>query len=148
MAVNEEKIMKYLSLVYVDEKKLEALSSSESDALDDEALAFDEELRKKRSLSRFECSPTGSDCHTIQIQNGKTFTTDGPFAETKEQLGGFILIDAKNLNEAIRVASKIPPGRLGCIEVRPIKELARTSSAGTPTVSKRGTFNQNQRYAA
>ncbi len=57
---------------------------------------------------------------TIRIRNGKAFTTDGPFAETKEQLGGFFLIEARDLNDAIRVASKIPPARLGCIEVRPI----------------------------
>src|SRR6266536_4448832 len=62
---------------------------------------------------------------TIRIRNGKAFTTDGPFAETKEQLGGFFLIEARDLNDAIRVASKIPPARLGCIEVRPINEMPR-----------------------
>ena len=141
--------MEYLCLVYVDEKKLDALSSSESDALDGEALAYDEELRKATSLSRLERSATRSGARrpTIRFQKGKRFTTDGPFAETKEQLGGFVLIDAKDLNEAIRVASKIPPGRLGCIEVRPIKELARLDGVSTPTVSKTGTFNQKQGYA-
>jgi len=63
---------------------------------------------------------------TIRIRNGKAFTTDGPFAETKEQLGGFFLIEARDLNDAIRVASKIPPARLGCIEVRPIAPRAHS----------------------
>ncbi len=63
---------------------------------------------------------------TIRIRNGKAFTTDGPFAETKEQLGGFFLIEARDLNDAIRVASKIPPARLGCIEVRPIAPLTHS----------------------
>ena len=60
----------------------------------------------------------------MRTRDGKAFITDGPFAETKEQLGGFILIEARDLNEAIQVASKIPPGRLGCIEVRPTMELS------------------------
>jgi hypothetical protein len=60
---------------------------------------------------------------TVRAQRGNVSVTDGPFAETKEQLGGFVLIEARDLNEAIRVASKIPPGRLGCIEVRPIMEI-------------------------
>jgi hypothetical protein len=117
--------VKYLCLVYFDEKKLNALSSSESDALNDEALAYDEELRKSGHYLVSDALEPVKAAITIRIRNRKIFTTDGPFAETKEQLGGFILIDAKDLNEAIRVASKIPPGRLGCIEVRPIKELAR-----------------------
>jgi hypothetical protein len=60
---------------------------------------------------------------TIRVRNGKVSITDGPFAETKEQLGGFYLIEARDLNDAIRVASKMPPARLGCIEVRPLKEI-------------------------
>ena len=62
---------------------------------------------------------------TIRIKNGAVFTTDGPFAETKEQLGGFILIEASDLDDAIRVAARIPVARLGCIEVRPIMPLTR-----------------------
>ena len=138
--------MEYLCLVYVDEKKLDALSSSESDALDGEALAYDEELRKSGHYLVSNALRPVQTATTIRFQKGKRFTTDGPFAETKEQLGGFVLIDAKDLNEAIRVASKIPPGRLGCIEVRPIKELARLDGVSTPTVSKTGTFNQKQGY--
>ena len=63
---------------------------------------------------------------TIRLRGGMPYATDGPFAETNEQLGGFILIEARDLNEAIRIASTIPPMRLGCVEVRPIEELQRS----------------------
>jgi hypothetical protein len=63
---------------------------------------------------------------TIRVHKGKVSMTDGPFAETKEQLGGFYLIEARDLNEAIQLASKIPPARLGCIEVRPVRELTHS----------------------
>jgi hypothetical protein len=106
-------IMKYLCLVYIDEKKL-----------DREALACDEELRKSGHYLASDALQSVETATTIRARNGKTITTDGPFAETKEQLGGFVLIEASDLNDAIRVASKIPPARLGCVEVRPIKELA------------------------
>jgi hypothetical protein len=115
--------MKYLCLVYVDEKKLNAMSKSEMETLVADALAYDEELRKSghyivsNALQRVETATT------LRPRNGKVSITDGPFAETKEQLGGFILIDAKDLNEALHLAAKIPPGRIGSIEVRPVKEL-------------------------
>jgi hypothetical protein len=117
--------MKYLCIVYVDEEKLNALSKSESDALDAEALAYDEELRKSGHYIVSNALQSVKTATTIRLRKGKAVTTDGPFAETKEQLGGFVLIEARNLDEAIRVASKIPPARLGCIEVRPIKELTQ-----------------------
>jgi hypothetical protein len=115
--------MKYLCIVYVDEEKLNALSKSESEALDTEALAYDEELRKSGHYIVANALQSIKTATTIRHRKGKVVTTDGPFAETKEQLGGFVLIEASDLDEAIRVASRIPPGRLGCIEVRPIKEL-------------------------
>ena len=67
---------------------------------------------------------------TLRTGNGRLTTTDGPFAETKEQLGGFILIEARDLNDAIRLAAKIPPARLGCVEVRPVKEQGCASQDG------------------
>ena len=117
--------MKYLCIVYVDEEKLNALSESESDALDAESLAYDEELRKSGHYIVSNALQSVKTATTIRLRKGKAVATDGPFAETKEQLGGFVLIEARNLDEAIRVASKIPPARLGCIEVRPIKELTQ-----------------------
>ncbi len=67
---------------------------------------------------------------TVRVRNGKVFTTDGPFAETKEQLGGYYVIEAKDLNEAIQVAAKIPGARFGCVEVRPIAEDPQTLALG------------------
>ncbi|HYB44393.1 MAG TPA: YciI family protein [Candidatus Methylomirabilis sp.] len=118
--------MKYLCLVYIDEARFQALSESERQNLIDEALEYDEVLRKSGHYLTSNALQSVETSTTIRIRNGKVFTTDGPFAETKEQLGGFMLIEASDLNDAIRVASKIPPVRLGCIEVRPVMELAHS----------------------
>jgi len=115
--------MKYLCLVYYDERKLGALSKGEFDALVVEALAYNEVLRKSGHYVSSQALQSVQAATTIRPGNGKLSMTDGPFAETKEQLGGFILIEARDLNDAVQVASRIPPGRLGSIEVRPIKEL-------------------------
>jgi hypothetical protein len=115
--------MKYLCTVFFDEKKLDALSKSELDALDAESLAHDDRLRKDGHLIVAQALQPVRTASTLRAKQGKVLVTDGPFAETKEQMGGFILINAQDLNEAIRLASKIPVLRLGCIEVRPIKEL-------------------------
>jgi hypothetical protein len=119
--------MKYLCMVIVDEKKLKALSKSDSRALDDESLAFDDTLRKSGHYLAAQALESVKEAKTVRLQKGKVFVTDGPFAETKEQVGGFILIEAKNLNEAIQLASKIPAIRLGTVEVRPVKELVANS---------------------
>ncbi len=117
--------MKYLCLIYIEEKKLDAMSKSEWDALGGEALAYDEELRKKGHFIVAQALQSVQTATLVRIRNGKLSTTDGPFAETKEQLGGFYLINAKDLNEAIQVASNNPGARLGSIEVRPIREPER-----------------------
>jgi hypothetical protein len=116
--------MKYMCLVYYDERKLEALSQLEYDALVDEALAYREVLRSSGHYIISDGLQPVETATTLRIRAGRVSATDGPFAETKEQLGGFMLIEARDLNDAIRVASKIPPVRLGCIEVRPVRELA------------------------
>ena len=129
-----EERMKYLCLVYVDEKKLNALSKAELDALIEDALAYDDELRRSGHYIVSDALQPVASATTLRMRDGKVSITDGPFAETKEQLGGFILIDARDLNEALHVASKIPPGRIGTIEVRPVwdlKDPSRTSQ-GTP----------------
>jgi hypothetical protein len=120
--------MKYLCMVFFDEKKLEALSSAESQALDDESLAHDEILRRDGHFVAAQALQSVLAATTVRIRNGKVFVTDGPFAETNEQIGGFILIEARDLNEAIQLASKIPSIRLGGIEVRPIKELTPSAN--------------------
>lgn len=115
--------MKYLCLVYHDEHKLNALSQSEYDTLVDETLEYDEEMRQNGYYVASNALEYIQTATSIRVRNGKPSITDGPFVETKEQLGGYILIEARDLNEAIRVASKIPPARMGGIEVRPVKDL-------------------------
>jgi hypothetical protein len=116
--------MKFLCLVYYDERQLEALSQAEYDALVDEALAYREVLRKSGHYIVSDGLQSVETATTIRIRAGRVSATDGPFAETKEQLGGFMLIEARDRADAVRVASRIPPLRLGCIEVRPVLELA------------------------
>ena len=115
--------MKYLCLVYLEEKTLNALSERESEGLNEESLAYDDVLRKSGHYIVSNALQPVRFAATVRTRDGKALITDGPFAETKEQLGGFVLIEAKDLKEAIQVSSKIPPGRFGCIEVRPIMEL-------------------------
>jgi len=119
--------MKYLCMVFLAEEKLNALSSAENQALIDESLEYDETLRKKGHFLAAQALESVRTATVVRVQNGKTVVTDGPFAETNEQIGGFILIEAKDLNEAIQVASKIPVIRLGGIEVRPVMELVASS---------------------
>jgi hypothetical protein len=115
--------MKYLCLIYSDENKIASLPENESRAMMGEYLAFTEGIKRSGhylAAERLQRTPTAV---TIRSRNGKISTTDGPFAETKEQLGGFYMIEARDLNEAMQVASKIPGTRVGSIEVRPVWEL-------------------------
>jgi hypothetical protein len=115
--------MKYLCLVYIDEKKLEDLPEGELQALVDESLDNDDVLRKNGYYISSDALQSVQSAKTVRVRSGKVLVTDGPFAETKEHLGGFMLIDARDIDDAVQVASKIPPARLGSIEVRPIREL-------------------------
>ncbi|MBI4400249.1 MAG: YciI family protein [Nitrospirae bacterium] len=115
--------MKYLLMCCTEEKKLTALSKSESDALMDETSAYCGALRKSGHLIVAEPLEPVQMAMTVRVRNGKVSVTDGPFAETKEQIGGFFLINARDLNEAIQVASRFPSARIGSIEVRPVREL-------------------------
>ena len=117
--------MKYLCLIYDEEKKLEAMPKSESDAFMGEYFAFTEGIRKSGHYVAGEALHPVQTATTVRIRNGKMATTDGPFAETKEQLGGFYLIEARDLNDALQVASKIPSARLGSIEVRPVVDFSQ-----------------------
>ena len=120
--------MKYLCLAYEEESKLNGLSRSEWDALRVETLSYLDELRKSGYIIAAEALQSVRTAATVRVRNGKVAITDGPFAETKEQLGGIFLINARDLNEAIQVASKWPSARLGSIEVRPIEEELRPDS--------------------
>ena len=108
--------MKYLCLVYLDEKRLGELP-------DEDCVAFDEGIRKSGHCIASEALQSVSTATTVRMRNGKMSITDGPFAETKEQLAGFYMIEARDLNEAIQIASKIPPARVGSVEVRPIRAI-------------------------
>ena|SRR5436190_964534 len=114
--------MKYLCLAYEEEQKLNALSKAEWDALRNETLAYVEQLAKKGTLISAEPLKSVRTARTVRVRNGKLSITDGPFAETKEILGGFFLINASDLNEAMQIAANWPSARLGSIEVRPIEQ--------------------------
>ena len=108
--------MKYLCLVYLEHEKLHAVP-------DTECKAYGDGLRGSDVLVAAEALQPVDTATTVRVRNGKVSVTDGPFAETKEQLAGFYLIEARDLNDAIQIASKIPPAREGSIEVRPVRQL-------------------------
>jgi hypothetical protein len=108
--------MKYLCLVYLEDQKLRAVD-------DRECRDCGDGLRASGALVAAEALQPIETATTVRVRNGKVMITDGPFAETKEQLAGFYLIDAADLDEAIQVAAKIPPAREGSVEVRPVREL-------------------------
>lgn len=124
--------MKYLCLAYEEESTLNALTKDEWAALREETLAYVEELRRNGYLIAAEPLQSVRTAATVRVRNNKLTITDGPFAETKETLGGFFLINARDLNEAIQVASRWPSARFGSIEVRPIEEELRESGRYLP----------------
>jgi hypothetical protein len=115
--------MRYLCLLYGDEDRWEKITKAEMDALYGEYVAFTEDIKRSgHHLAGDPLYPTKA-AATVRVRNGRVSTTDGPFAETKEQLGGYFAIEAKDLNEAIQIASRIPAARTGSVEVRPIWEM-------------------------
>lgn len=108
--------MKYLCLVYLEGDKLRAVP-------DAECMNCGKDLRTKGLLLAAEPLYPVDTAKTVRVRNGRTLVTDGPFAETKEQLAGFYLIDAVNEEAALQIASHIPPAREGSIEVRPVRQL-------------------------
>lgn len=113
--------MKYLCLIYDDESKWATMPKEEGEALMGEYFAFTEGIRQSGHYIAGEALQPVQTATTVRVRNGKISTTDGPFAETKEQLGGFYMIEAKDLNDAIQVASRIPSAKVGSIEVRPVQ---------------------------
>ena len=112
--------MKYLFLIYDEESRRGTMSKEQLDALMGEYGAFTEGIKKGGQYIGGEPLQPTHNATTVRVRQGKISTTDGPFAETKEQLGGFYLVNAADLNEAIQLASRIPSARTGSIEVRPI----------------------------
>lgn len=117
--------MKYLCLVYGEEDKLAAMD-------DYECLAYDAGVRGSGHCVASEALEAVATATTVRVRNGRVSVVDGPFAETKEQLAGFYLIEARDLNEAIQLAAKIPPARVGSVEVRPIRPIREQPRYGAP----------------
>jgi hypothetical protein len=117
--------MKYLCIAYEEERKLNELSKSEWQALRQETLDYVESLRKRGLLIVTHALQSATTASTVRVRSGKLSVTDGPFAETKEQIGGFFLIEASNFREAIELAASWPSARIGSIEVRPIEDELR-----------------------
>ncbi|HTP69622.1 MAG TPA: YciI family protein [Dongiaceae bacterium] len=121
--------MQYLLLIYDQEAQFASMSEKEQMAIYQEYMALVEELKERKIyIGGNPLKPT-STAATVRVRKGKKGVTDGPFAETKEQLGGYFLIEAKDLDEAIEVASRIPTARDGSIEVRPIQPIGRAQGA-------------------
>jgi len=112
--------MKYLCMVFFDEKKLDALSDDELRAFEAATRACEENLRRSGHFIAAEALQSVQVATTVRVRNGRVSVTDGPFAETNEQLGGFSLIEAPDMNEAIALASTLPAADLGGVEVRPM----------------------------
>ncbi|TMG76064.1 MAG: YciI family protein [Betaproteobacteria bacterium] len=123
--------MKYLCLVYGEEQAMQAMD-------DRHCVAFDEEVRRSGHCVASEALQPVATATTVRVRNGKVSVTDGPFAETKECLAGFYMIEARDLNEAIQIASKIPPAQVGSIEVRPIRPIRETVRASLQEEASHG----------
>ena len=117
--------MKYLAIAYEEERKLSELSAGEWEALRQETLDYVEHLRKSGRLILTHALQSATTASTVRLRGGKLSVTDGPFAETKEQIGGFFLIEASDRQEAIQIAAKWPSARIGSIEIRPTEEELR-----------------------
>jgi hypothetical protein len=125
--------MKYLLLAYGDEKRLEAMSTSERDAFENACRTNDELLRQSGHLLAVEGLQSSRTATTVRVRNGKVSVADRPFVETNEQLIRLFFINARDLNEAISVASKMPQARGGPIEVRPMPVVGRIDSCAPTT---------------
>jgi hypothetical protein len=115
--------MKYLCIVYAEERAFDSMSETELAELDEASLANDEELRRSGHLILAQALQPVATATTVRVRNGRMSATDGPFAETTEQVGGFVFIEARDLNEAIQIAARMPMARVGSIEVRPEFDL-------------------------
>jgi len=120
--------MKFLCLICA-EKVMEQMPEADASAHFDEYARFTADIRHSGHFVDCNRLQPSASATTVRVRDGRVSTTDGPFAETKEQLGGYYMIDARDLNEAIQVAARIPGARTGCVEVRPVAEDAQTLRA-------------------
>ena len=130
--------MKYVLLIYDDEKTWETMAPAEGAAIMGEYFAFTQQLRESGKYHAGEALQPIATATTVRVRGGQIQSTDGPFAETREQLGGFYMVDAANLDEAIAIAARIPSARLGSIEVRPVMVFDRPD-ASLPEAEARAT---------
>ncbi len=121
--------MKYLALVYYNEDKMQEMSQDEWDTLNQECIGCVEDLSESGHFITGAPLLTTETATTVRVRSGKSLITDGPFAETKEQLAGFYMLEARDMNEALRLAEKIPPARYGCVELRPMRDLMEENNA-------------------
>jgi hypothetical protein len=126
---NQEEIMKYICFGYYDEKKWEKLPESEQNAIMDECLAYDDVLRKDGHFAGGDALQSPRNAVTLQWKNGKATVTDGPYAETKEQLGGLLVLEARDINHAIQLLSKHPGLKAGPFEIRPVEDMSAVVAA-------------------
>lgn len=131
--------MKYVCFGYYDEKKWETMPESERNAFMDECLAYDDELKKNGHMAGGEALQSAQNAITLRWRNNKVVVTDGPYAETKEQLGGFFVLEARDLNHAIQLMSKHPGVKAGPFEIRPIEDM---SAAVAESERRRNAQNQ------
>jgi hypothetical protein len=120
--------MKYLCLVYYNEEIVKSMFQTEWDSLNRECIACVEDLTASGHFLDGTPLQTTDSATTLRVRDGRAITTDGPFAETKEQLAGFYMLEAQDLNEAIRLAEKIPPARYGSVEIRPVRDLLESGN--------------------
>ena len=119
--------MRYLLLCCHEENKLDSMSKSECDAMMEETVAYCEALKKSGHLIGVEALESVQTAMAVRVRNEKLSVTDGPFAETKEQIGGYFFIEARDVNEVIQIASKVPSVWFGTMEVRPVRDFQRSS---------------------
>ena len=124
--------MKYLCLAYEQEREIDALSRDEWAQLRQQTLDYVEELRRAGRLVTAHALQSVDTATTVRVRQGRVSTTDGPFAETKETLGGIFLVEARDLDEALRIAAGWPSARIGSIEVRPVEEALRPEGRYAP----------------
>jgi hypothetical protein len=133
--------MKYICLGYIEPNKWETMSESDRNAMMDECFAYDDVLRRNGHFAGGEALQSARNATTLRFKNGKVSITDGPYAETKEQLGGILVLEARDLNHAIQLMSKHPGVKAGPFEIRPaadLSELVRESSERRRPITTKG----------
>jgi hypothetical protein len=121
--------MKFIILIYTDSTLMDALPAGQADAMMRDCLAHADELRQEGCLMESQMLEDAGTAKSVRIRRGRMTATDGPFAETKEVLGGFNLIEARDMDEAVRIAARFPWARTGCVEVRAVRDIAAVRRA-------------------